>query len=253
MEELRKGYVRMAYFNKALNEEVISVENKFTRETVLVPESEMVSKNGPKGLVGRIIDYVEIGKTIEQLDETGNPKVFKVVSMTQAMPAKRALLLKQFEDGQCFDGRITKIQNWGAYVSINGVSCVLRNCDFSTDSTTIAHLYEVGDVIDGLTFRKVTEMDKIGVMKVNKYESDIPVDFSKFERGTTIIGTVRNVKTFGCFVGVGPKVMDALCPIPMTMDIQEGLTVKCTLTVVDFENGKLKGRIDEVIPEGVLA
>ena len=41
-------------------------ENKFMKEIVLVPESEMVSKNGPKGLVGRIIDYVETGKTIEQ-------------------------------------------------------------------------------------------------------------------------------------------------------------------------------------------
>lgn len=252
MKSLKKGYVRMAYFNKALNEVVISVENKFMKETVLVPESEMVSKNGPRGLVGRIIDYVETGRTIEQIDETGTPKVFKVVSMSQAMPVKREILLKQFEDGQYFDGRITSIQYWGAYVSINGVSCVLRNCDFSTDHTTIAHLYEVGDIIEGLTFRKITENDRIGVMKVNKYESDIPVDYSKFEKGTVVIGTIRNVKTFGCFVGIAPR-MDALCAIPMTMDIQEGLTVKCTLTTVDFENGKVRGRIDEVIPEIIEA
>ena len=110
----------------------------------------------------------------------------------------------------------------------------------------------MGDIIEGLTFRKITENDRIGVMKVNKYESDIPVDYSKFEKGTVVIGTIRNVKTFGCFVGIAPR-MDALCAIPMTMDIQEGLTVKCTLTTVDFENGKVRGRIDEVIPEIIEA
>lgn len=252
MESLKKGYVRMAYFNKTLNEDVVSVENKFMKEIVIVPESEMVSKTGPKGLVGRIIDYVETGETIEQIDETGALKTFKVVSMSKAMPVKREILLKQFEDGQYFDGRITSIQFWGAYVSINGVSCVLRNCDFSTDYTTIAHLYEVGDIIEGLTFRKITENDRIGVRKVEMYQSDIPVDYSQFQKGTTVVGTVRNVKTFGCFVGIAPQ-MDALCAIPSTMDVQEGLTVKCTLTKVDFEEGKVRGRIEEIIPEIIEA
>lgn len=250
MESLKKGYVRMAYFNKALNEDVIYVENKFMKEIVLVPESEMVTKNGPKGLVGRIIDYVETGKTIEQKDENGEIKTFKVVSMSKAMPVKREILLKQFEDGQYFDGRITSIQFWGAYVSINGVSCVLRNCDFSTDHTTIAHLYEVGDIIEGLTFRKITENDRIGVKKVEPYESDLPVDYSQFVKGNIVAGTIRNVKTFGCFVGIAPR-MDALCAIPSTMDVQEGLTANCVLTKVDLENGKIRGRIIEILPEAI--
>jgi small subunit ribosomal protein S1 len=255
LTELQKGYVRMAYFNKVLNEDVVAVENKFKKELVIVPESEMVAKAGPRGLVGRIIDYVETGRTIEQIDESGSLKTFKVVSMTQAMPIKREILIRQIRDvGEVVSGRITNIQYWGAYVSINGVSCVLRNCDFSSDHTTIAHVHEVGDIIEGLTFRKITENDRIGVQKVEHYKSDIPVDYSKFERGTVVTGTIRNVKTFGCFVGIAPEI-DALCPIPMTMDIQEGLTVKCTLTGVDFSEDlprkKVRGRIDEIIPDVV--
>jgi small subunit ribosomal protein S1 len=253
MTELQKGYVRMAYFNKTLNEDVVAVENKFKKEIVVVPESEMVAKSGPRGLVGRIIDYVETGRTVDQLDENGEMKTLKVVSMIQAMPIKREILIKQIRDvGEVVSGRITNIQYWGAYVSINGVSCVLRNCDFSSDHTTIAHVHEVGDIIDGLTFRKVTENDRIGVRMFKPYKSDIPVDYSQFEKGTVVVGTIRNVKTFGCFVGIAPEI-DALCPIPMTMDIQEGLTVKCTLTGVDLSEDlprkKVRGRIDEIIPD----
>lgn len=249
MNSLKKGYVFGTNFNNELNEESVLIENKFEKEVLIIPESEIVSKNGLTGLLNRVIDYVETGEVVEYTNELGESAKIKVASMTKAMPFKRESLLKQFADGEYLSGRITSIVNWGAYVSINGVSCVLRNCDFSVDATTVAHVHEVGDIIDGLTIRKVTDNARISIQKVVKYENPNNIDVSTLKKNDTVVGTIKNVKTFGCFVALKAPNLDALCSIPTTMEIQEGLAVKCVLTLVNLEKGKLKGKIVEVLPE----
>ena len=46
---------------------------------------------------------------------------------------------------------VTDTKEWGAFVSIMGISCVLRNCDFSNDATAVRDIYKKGDII---TFQK---------------------------------------------------------------------------------------------------
>ena len=106
-------------------------------------------------------------------------------------------------------------------------------------------------MIDGLKLRKVSETERISLEKVEKYESPNAVDLSNIKSGSVILGTVRNVKPFGCFVAVANGNIDALCPVPQDTEIEEGMKVRCRLTNVDLESDerKIRGKIESVINE----
>ena len=237
---MKKGLGRAVYFDENKKEEVLLVENmnKNNRETVVIPKSEIGENKNLYALVGKLVDYVNI-------DEPG------FASMKKAMPVKREILLSRFERGEILSGRITSIQRWGACLTINGVSCLIRNCDFASDYSTIADVYKEGDMIDGLKLRKVSETERISLEKVEKYENPHAVDLSNIKSGAVILGTVRNVKPFGCFVAVANGNIDALCPVPQDEEIEEGMKVKCRLTNVDLESDerKIRGKIESIINE----
>lgn len=237
---MKKGLGRAVYFDENKKEEVLLVENmnKNNRETVIIPKSEIGDNKNLHNLIGKLVDYVDI-------DEVG------FASMRKAMPVKREILLNRFDKGEILSGRITNIQRWGAFLTINGVSCLIRNCDFASDYSTISDVYKEGDIIDGLKLRKVSETDRISLEKVEKYESPHAVDLSNIKSGSIILGTVRNVKPFGCFVAVANGNIDALCPVPQDTEIEEGMKVKCRLTNVDLESDerKIRGKIESVINE----
>ena len=238
--KMKKGLGRAVYFDDARKEDVLLVENmnENSRETVIIPRSEIGDNKNLQSLVGKLVDYVDA-------DEVG------IASMKKAMPVKRKMLLSRFENGEVLSGRVTSIQRWGAFLTINGVSCLIRNCDFASDYSTIADVYREGDIIDGLKLRKVSETDRISLEKVEKYESPHAVDLSNIKSGSVILGTVRNVKPFGCFVAVANGNIDALCPVPQDTEIEEGMKVKCRLTNVDLESDerKVRGKIESIINE----
>lgn len=246
MKSLHKAYVKEYYFDKVLGEEVIVAENKFANEKVVVPKSLILGRRGPKDLVGKIVDYVETGRTTECINKDGLKEKRKIVSMLDAMDIKRNIILKQFRDGEVLSGRVISVTDWGAFISIDGVSCVLRNCDFSNDYTIVADVYKEGDIIDGLIYRKTTERDRIGVQKIEKYQNPVQIDVSTLKREDIVTGRIRNVKIFGCFVGIASNV-DVLCEIPPNYEISEGLTVRCVLKTVDPSKGKLRGEIVEIV------
>lgn len=240
MIKMKKGLGRAVYFDEAKKEDILLVENmnKNNRETVVIPRSEIGDNKNLQSLVGKLVDYVDT-------DEEG------VASMKRAMPVKREMLLSRFERGEVLTGRITSLQRWGAFLTINGVSCLIRNCDFASDYSTVADVYQVGDMIDGLVLRKISETDRISLEKLEKYESPHAVDLSNIKSGSVILGTVRNVKPFGCFVAVANGNIDALCPVPQDEEIEEGMKVKCRLTNVDLESDerKIRGKIESIIME----
>ena len=237
---MKKGLGRAVYFDENKKEEVLLVENmnKNNRETVIIPKSEIGDNKNLHNLIGKLVDYVDT-------DEVG------FASMKKAMPVKREILLNRFDKGEILSGRITNIQRWGAFLTINGVSCLIRNCDFASDYSTISDVYKEGDIIDGLKLRKVSETDRISLEKVEKYESPHAVDLSNIKSGSIILGTVRNVKPFGCFVAVANGNIDALCPVPQDTEIEEGMKVNCRLTNVDLESDerKIRGKIESIINE----
>lgn len=239
--KMKKGLGRAVYFDENRKEDILLVENmnKNNRETVIIPRSEIGDNKNLHSLVGKLVDYVDVE------NEEG------VASMRKAMPVKREILLSRFAKGEVLSGRITSIQRWGAFLTINGVSCLIRNCDFASDYSTVADVYKEGDMMDGLVLRKVSETERISLEKLEKYENPYAVDLSNIKSGAVILGTVRNVKPFGCFVAVANGNIDALCPVPQDEEIEEGMKVKCRLTNVDLESDerKIRGKIESVISE----
>lgn len=235
---MKKGLGRAVYFDENRKEDVLLVENmnKNNRETVIIPRSEIGDNKNLHSLVGKLVDYVDV-------EEKG------VASMRKAMPVKREILLSRFAKGEVLSGRITRIQRWGAFLTINGVSCLIRNCDFASDYSTVSDVYKEGDIIDGLVLRKVSDTERISLEKLEKYENPNAIDLSNIKSGAVIYGTVRNVKPFGCFVAVASGNIDALCPVPQDEEIEEGMKVKCRLTNVDLESDerKIRGKIESVI------
>lgn len=240
MNNMKKGLGRAVYFDDNRKEDILVVENmnEKNRETVIIPRSEIGENKNLHSLVGKLVDYVHT-------DEEG------IASMKKAMPVKRALLLEKFEKGEVLSARVTKLQRWGAFLTINGVSCLIRNCDFASDYSTVADVYKEGDIIDGLVLRTVSDTERISLKKVEKYENPNAIDLSGIKTGAVILGTVRNVKPFGCFVAVASGNIDALCPVPQIEEIEEGMKVKCRLTNVDLESDerKIRGKIESVINE----
>lgn len=232
---INKGRAMRVYFNKQIGEEVLEIYNKKIDKKILIPKSEIVDNKEPIELVKKLIDYVEID------ENTG--------SMKKAMPYKRERIIEKSKNGEKLNGEITYIANWGAYISIEGVNCVIRNCDFASDSTIISDLYKVGDSIDGLRYIETSSYDRICLEKVDKYSSGLDVNVNKLKQGSIVVGTIRNIKVFGCFVAVANDNKDALCSIPKDMEIEEGMKVKCKITVVDLDNNKMKlrGKIVDVI------
>lgn len=236
--KMKKGLGRAVIPGENGKEDFLKVENMNEKnpEIVMIPRSEIGENKNLSSLVGKLVDYVDT-------------EVEGIASMKKAMPVKRAMLLSRFENGQVLSGRITKLQRWGAFLTINGVSCLIRNCDFASDYSTVSDVYKEGDIIDGLVLRKVSDTDRISLEKLEKYESPHSVDLSQIKTGAVILGTVRNVKPFGCFVAVANGNLDALCPIPPNEEIEEGMKVRCRLNNVDLDSDerKIRGKIEAVI------
>ena len=170
-----------------------------------------------------------------------------ICSRKEVKEAQRDELIKKLEAGEEFDAKITHIEKFGAYLTIEGTSVVLRNMDFSTDHTIISDLYKVGDTIR-VKLHRVASTKRILVEAVEKFCNPTTVDFSTFAPNQVVYGRVRTVKTWGCYVCIAPN-LDALAPNPDDFDVEEGMTVLLRTTKVDQEQQRVRGKVLKVINE----
>ena len=117
----------------------------------------------------------------------------------------------------------------------------MLNRDFSEDYTTINDIIKEGDEIE-VVFERYTPNRNLRVAAKEKYKSDSEMSFDKLQPNQVVLGVVRNVKPFGCFVCVAPN-LDALCPAPANMDIREGDKVTFKITQVRPDESRVRGKI----------
>ena len=143
---------------------------------------------------------------------------------------------------------VTDTKEWGAFVSIMGISCILRNCDFSNDATAVKDIYKKGDTIEGIRFRKVSAKDRISLEMKEKYTNPHSLSERNLKKGNIILGMIRNVKEDKnrCFVGIS-KGFDLLASIPNGEKISEGQKVVCMITGVNLEGYGVRGRILNIL------
>lgn len=236
------GRVKVIGYNDRFKTDVLRLEMKnglsgyIKREDLDVVES----KQSLVPYVGRQVKFI-----IKEILEDGT----LVCSRKEIREAERADLVKRLQDGEEFEGKITHIEKYGGYISINGVSVVLRNMDFSNDHTILADKYNVGDKIK-VKFSKMTASGRIYVEAVEKYCNPTEVDFSSFEKNQVVLGRVRTIKTWGCYVCIAPN-LDALAPIPenLDMELEDGMSVRFKISKVDEENHRIRGKVLEIIDE----
>lgn len=154
-------------------------------------------------------------------------------------------VIQKLENGDMFSATITGLVNYGAYVEMNGIYGLLRNSDFSDDHVKIKNVLKVGDRIN-VRLQRISDKNRITVEPVEKYVLKTVLKFDNFERDQVVLGVVNGVKPWGAYVTIAPG-LDALCPIPPTEEIEEGIKVSFRITQVQEEKERVRGKIIRVL------
>lgn len=205
-------------------------ENKYFR----VYSDEIGSININTCRKHSLVDYVEV--------EEG------IASFKRAIPIKRKIVIKGLMNGSISNCTVSDTKEWGVFVSIMGISCVLRNCDFSNDATAVRDIYKKGDIIEGIKFRKISSKDRISLEMKEKYTNPHSLSKKNLRKGNLVLGMIRNIKEEQnrCFVGIS-KGFDLLSNIPSGERVYEGQKVVCRITGVDLDGFGIRGKIMKVL------
>ncbi|SCH43173.1 MULTISPECIES: hypothetical protein [unclassified Romboutsia] len=159
----------------------------------------------------------------------------------------RDIVVEKLKSNEINNAKIIKLTDRGAYISINGISGLIRNCDFSYDNSCIEDFYKEGDTIEGIEFRKISKNGHICVKIKNKFESNNPLSYSDLKKGNLVLGIVKEIVNGRCFVGI-IKDIDMLCNAKYVESREyEGSKVVCKIKKVDLEKGILRGAIVDLV------
>lgn len=247
-EELLKSLIES---NKILNGAIIDyVETdslmddevivKWEDVQVHIPRNELdlvLVKKSLKTWVGYRRFFIITHYDLESGKIYGSFKKFKQL--------KRDETLKELKDeGKEIEADITRIFEWGAYLTYNKTTLVLFNNKWSKDYATIQEYMHTGDKIKVKFF--TCDDEYIQVEAVDKFKETKITDISFLKPRDVLIGRVRTVKIDRIYVKVADG-LDVLCPIPpeewYNPEPVVGDTVAVRLTQVHPQEIRLRGKI----------
>lgn len=231
---MKKALIQNIVFDEFDKIDYINIFNANENKYFRVYSEEMGSININTCRKNSLVDYVEI-------DEDK-------ASFKRAIPIKRKIVLHGLKNDKIKSCIVTDTKEWGAFVSIMGISCVLRNCDFSNDATAVRDVYKKGDIIEGVKLRKISSKERISLEMREKYTNPHSLSEKSLKKGNIILGMIRNVKQDQnrCFVGIS-KGFDLLSSIPNDEKVTEGQKVVCRITGVNLEGYGIRGKILKVL------
>lgn len=236
------GMVRLVQRSELLNTDILMTELNGMQVIIAREEVDMRDvKTSLVNYIGRKISFV-----IVSVDED---KGVLIASRKVVQEKQRDALIAELEAGTEFEAKITKILPFGAYVEIKGIAVLLRNSDFAEGYTALREVSKVGDVLQ-VKLAKVTKNNRILVQAVEKYKTDSPMNLENFEPNQVVLGRIRSVKPWGCFVCIAENI-DALCPIPGTIEVEEDMRVSFRITQVRKEEEKVRGKIINILPDDI--
>ena len=238
VNNVQTGKVKDVRYDHYLEEDSVEIEREGQPVIILRSHLELYQVKGNLNRYrGQMLEYVIIG-----YDSLRN---IYYGSCLEVKRQKRRQLIKELETGKPYLATITNLTYFGAYLTIEGISVILRNRDFAADYTTVSDIYQVGDQLE-VCFLKANNNLKINVQAVNKYVQTSTITIEDFEPHTVVYGTVRSIKPWACFVNIAPN-LDAICPIPMVNFIKEGSPVAFRIHQVRVEEGKVRGKIIKIM------
>ena len=231
---MKKALIQNIVFDEFDKIDYINIFNANENKYFRVYSEEMGSININTCRKNSLVDYVEI-------DEDK-------ASFKRAIPIKRKIVLHGLKNDKIKSCIVTDTKEWGAFVSIMGISCILRNCDFSNDATAVRDIYKKGDIIEGVKLRKISSKERISLEMREKYTNPHSLSEKSLKKGNIILGMIRNVKQDQnrCFVGIS-KGFDLLSSIPNDEKVTEGQKVVCRITGVNLEGYGIRGKILKVL------
>lgn len=158
----------------------------------------------------------------------------------------RDKLAVEMQEGETKEAIVQTLLRFGAYVTIDGHSTLLRNQDFSTDYTAVQDVLSVGDTIE-VSLVEYTDEKNLNIEAVKKYRNkNIALAAEDLQEGQPVIGTVQDIaflkEGHAVFTRIAPG-LDAISPTPEGIDVNVGDKVIFMLTQLNYDEGKVRGYI----------
>ena len=192
-----------------------------------------------KHLTFMIMEYKDGGKNLL----VSNRKIMELEHETQIDS-----LSQKLEVGMTVTGTVKSLQEYGAFVDLNGIQALLPVSEISHERISdISSVLKVGQEIKVQIIKADWKAEKISV-STKALEAD-PWDSVKaeFPVGTKIDGTISRVADFGLFVNIA-KGIDGLVHISQ-LDVERSTNIKkvykpgtkfsVTVQAVDAENKRI--------------
>lgn len=237
-KKILRGLVVLTQYNEELDTEILLMDLEGIKG--IITREEVDYQMEWKSLV-RFVGQ-EIYFTVKEVDEENN---IVYCSRKEAQELMEEEIIERLKNGEIFEATITGIVRYGAYVDINGIYALLRNVDFSDDHVKVGDVLKVGDKIK-VKLQNVSENKRLRVEAVEKYELKTVMNFDAFERDQVVLGVVNGIKPWGAYVTIAPG-LDALCPIPLIGEIEEGTKVSFRITQVQKDKERVRGKIVRIL------
>ncbi|PLS19708.1 RNA-binding protein [Bacillus sp. M6-12] len=237
-KEILKGLVKVVQHNAELDTDVLVLDLDGVKGIIIRDEVDLeVEWKSLVGFLGREVSFV-----VKEIDrDTG----VVICSRKDAQEILKQEVVERLREGEVFNAQVINVLKYGAYVEIDGVTGLLKNVDFADDYTTVGEVLKVGDTVN-VKLKKVSSNDRLIFEAIEKYKNPTIMSFDMFERDQVVLGVVRNVKPWGVYVCIAPG-LDALCPIPGTGELEEGMKVSFRITQIKPEDQRVRGKIVRIL------
>jgi ribosomal protein S1 len=215
-------------------------------ETAFVPSSQLgeaVSKKG-EGATGerikvKIIDFDQNNNRIV-LSEKAVSEAGEIVKLEEAF--------ENIKDGDAFEGKVTTVTNFGAFVEINipvkkkkiSVEGLVHVSELSY--TKVARPEDVVSVGDKVKVKVIgTDKNKLSLSMKQAGEDPWKEIESKYKPDDKVKGKVVRVSDFGAFVELEPGIegLIHMTKIPPGTSLKEGEEVNCYVEEVNKKDQRL--------------
>lgn len=176
-----------------------------------------------------------------------------------AKAAKEEEFFANIAVGNIVEGKVERITNFGAFVSVNGFDCLAHISDLSwTGVSSVSDVLEIGKIYEFLILKIDKENKKVSIGYKQLQPQPWELADGKYNEGDIVHGKVVRIVPFGAFVEV-EKGIDGLVHVsqitherietPATV-LNVGDEVDAKIIAIDTEARKMNLSIKALIPEG---
>lgn len=236
--EFQEGVIRLVKYDMIIGDYTAWLDYDGKKAVITRDELELYEiKGNLNAYVGKTVQF-----SILAYDEY---REIYLATCKKAKLRRQQEILAALRLDESFEATVLKIVYFGAYLSIESLTVILRNKDFSTDYTMVGDIFQKGDKMT-VKLHRISQNGKVNVRAFPKYENPNRANLEAFQPQTMVQGIVRNVKPWACFVNIAPN-LDAICPVPAQFEIAEGMKVAFRINQVRLEDGRIRGKIIKIL------